>query len=135
MVYGLLRDLPGARALWPASPALLHANLTPASRCHDHTALPSASSAFVKSTIGVHRIPPRVVDVAQRPFGGAGREQYRIIRIFGKEEYFFAQGLTAEGGRSRRTSQVICPSGHDCRSYSRKPSRLSKRDLLRTQPR
>src|SRR6202035_1333282 len=74
MVYGLLRDLPGARALWPPSPARLHANLTPASRCQDHTASPSASNAFVKSTIGVHRIPPRVVDVAQRPFGGAGRQ-------------------------------------------------------------
>src|ERR1700689_2638315 len=73
MVYGLFRDLPGARALWPPSPALLSANLTPASRRQDHTASPSASSAFVKSTIRVHRIPPRVVDVAQRPFGGAGR--------------------------------------------------------------
>src|ERR1700733_4439212 len=52
-------------------------NLTPASRCQDHTSFPSASSAFVKSTVGVHRIPPRVVDVAQRPFGGAGWEEYR----------------------------------------------------------
>src|SRR5580704_9415918 len=75
MVYGLLRDLPGARALWPPSPlrSLLLKNLTPASRCQDHTASPSASNAFVKSTIGVHRIPPRVVDGAQRPFGGTGQ--------------------------------------------------------------
>src|ERR1700735_1480500 len=62
MVYGLFRDLPGARALWPPSPlrSLLLKNLTPASRCQDHTASPSASNAFVKSTLGVHRIPPRV---------------------------------------------------------------------------
>src|SRR6202035_1318744 len=52
-------------------------NLTPASRCQDHTSSPSASSAFVKSTVGAPRIPPRVVDVAQRPFGGAGWEEYR----------------------------------------------------------
>src|ERR1700730_5469901 len=72
--YG--RALPGARALWPPSPlrSLLLKNLTPASRCQDHASFPSASDAFVKSTIGVHRIPPRVVDVAQRPFGGAGRD-------------------------------------------------------------
>src|ERR1700733_13169524 len=29
-------------------------NLTPASRCQDHTSSPSASSALVKSTIPVH---------------------------------------------------------------------------------
>jgi hypothetical protein len=42
-------------------------NLTPASRCQDHTSSPSASSALVKSTIRVHRILPRVSDVGQRP--------------------------------------------------------------------
>src|ERR1700728_622092 len=63
---------PVLRACWPPSPALLLADLTPASGCQNHTSCPSASNAFVKSTVGVHRIPPRVVDVAQRPFGGAG---------------------------------------------------------------
>src|ERR1700722_7478909 len=111
MVYGLFRDLPGARALWPPSPALLSANLTPASRCQDHTASPSASNAFVKSTIGVHRIPPRVVDVAQRPFGGAGQESYRIFRIFGKAEYFCERGLTNKLDKDVGTP-VICPSGN-----------------------
>src|ERR1700735_5194077 len=70
MVYGLFRDLPGARALWPPSPALLNANLTPASRCQDHTASPSARKHVRQCATCVHRIPPRVVDVAQRPFGG-----------------------------------------------------------------
>src|SRR3984885_8029613 len=76
MVYGLLRDLPGARALWPPSPALLRANLTPASRCQDHTASPSARKHVRQCATCVHRIPPRVVDVAQRPFGGAGRLKF-----------------------------------------------------------
>ena len=62
MVYGLCRALPGARALWPPSPlrSLLLKNLTPASRCQDHTSSPSASGTVVYGTIRVHRIPPHV---------------------------------------------------------------------------
>ena len=69
MVYGLLRDLPGARALWPPSPlrSLLLKNLTPASRRQDHTTSPSASGALVRSTLRVHRIPPRVRDDREPP--------------------------------------------------------------------
>ena len=43
------------------------ANLMPASGHQDHTALPSASGGFVLAAIRVHRIPPYVRDVAQRP--------------------------------------------------------------------
>src|SRR6202040_3180658 len=46
---------------------VLTANLTPASRRQDHTTLPSASSPIVHRRIRVHRIPPRVRDIAQRP--------------------------------------------------------------------
>src|SRR5580704_7687441 len=35
---------PVLRAFWPPSPALLNANLTPASGCQDHTSSPSAST-------------------------------------------------------------------------------------------
>src|SRR5665213_4147237 len=45
----------------------LAANLTPASRSRYHTHFPSASGALVESTLRVHRSPPRVVDVGQRP--------------------------------------------------------------------
>ena len=58
MVYGLFRALSGARALWPPSPALLHANLTPASGCQDHTTSPSASGALV---LKHHQRPPHPV--------------------------------------------------------------------------
>ena len=44
---GLLRALPGDRAFLSPSPALLSANLTPASRRQDHTTSPSASALFV----------------------------------------------------------------------------------------
>src|SRR6478672_4511188 len=64
---GFLRALPGDRALLPPSPALLLADLTPASGRQDHTTSPSASAPFVKGTVCVHRIPFRVDDVGQRP--------------------------------------------------------------------
>jgi hypothetical protein len=35
----------------------LAASLTPASRRQDHTTSPSALALFVKSAVGVHRIP------------------------------------------------------------------------------
>jgi hypothetical protein len=65
--YGLFRALPGDRALLPPSPALLSANLTPASRCRDHTASPSATTALVIRRHRVHRIPPRVRDDREPP--------------------------------------------------------------------
>src|SRR5882757_6905709 len=90
MVYGLLRALPGDRALLPPSPlrSLLLKNLTPASRRQDHTTSPSASGALVRSTLRVHRIPPRVRDDREPPLCGTGRLEYtddlgfRKIRIF-----------------------------------------------------
>ena len=42
-------------------------NLTPASRCQDHTSSPSASDALVRSIISVHRILPRVRDDLEPP--------------------------------------------------------------------
>jgi hypothetical protein len=71
--YGLYVLSPVLRAFWPPSPALLIANLTPASGCQDHTTYPSASGALVLSAIRVHRILPRVSDVGQRPSSGTGR--------------------------------------------------------------
>src|ERR1700693_1708787 len=85
MVYGLLRALPGARALWPPSSARLSANLTPASGCQDHTTSPSASGALVRSTIRVHRIPPRARDDRETPLKWDGTaEQIRLIWVGGQ---------------------------------------------------
>ena len=66
---GFLRALPSDRACLPLSPprSLLLENLTPASGRQDHTTSPSASSALVRSTIRVHRIPPRVRDDREPP--------------------------------------------------------------------
>jgi hypothetical protein len=92
---------PVHRACWPPSSACLNANLTPASRCQAHTTLPSASGALVRCTVGVHRIPPRVRDDHDTPLlVGRDGVHHRIIRIFGKAEYFCWRGLTAGAGRS-----------------------------------
>src|SRR5579872_483393 len=77
---GVLRALPGDRALLPPSPAQcasIVANLTSASRCQDHTTLPSASESLVSRRFRVHRIPPNVRDDGQRP-----SEQGGMIRFY-----------------------------------------------------
>ena len=105
--YGLLRALPGEPGFFATvapEKLSLPRNLTPASGCQDHTTSPSASGALVSSTIRVHRIPPRVDDVAQRPFGGTGRRTYRMDFSFCKTEYFFGKGLT--GGRHKPVSDL-----------------------------
>src|SRR6476660_4014633 len=61
--YGLLRALPGDQACLTPSPALLIADLTPASGRQNDTTWPYASAPFVKGTARVHRIPPHVRDV------------------------------------------------------------------------
>ena len=70
---GFLRALPGDRACLSPSSADDSANLTPASGCQDHTTSPFASGALVRSTIRVHRIPPRVRDDRDTPLCGARR--------------------------------------------------------------
>src|SRR5438309_5450840 len=99
MVYGLLRALPGDRAfLSPSSlRSLLLTNLTPASRRQNHTTSPSASGALVSSTVGVHRIPPRVRDDRDTPL--EWDETMRVIKVicrFGKPEYFCKRGWTGK---------------------------------------
>jgi hypothetical protein len=82
VVYGLFRALPGDRAFLPPSPlrSLLLKNLTPASGCQDHTASPSATTAFVIRRHRVHRIPPRVRDDREPPLSsGETREAKALI--------------------------------------------------------
>jgi hypothetical protein len=68
------------------------ADLAPASRRQDHTTLPSAANALVRSIFRVHRIPPRVNDDGQRPFVGRDDARYRIDFIL-KSRIFVQEGL------------------------------------------
>ena len=68
-LYGLLRALPGERLfchrrLREASPL---SGLMPAPRHQDHTTSPYARATHVSRSSCVHRIPPRVRDVRERP--------------------------------------------------------------------
>jgi hypothetical protein len=56
---GLFRALPGDRAFLPPSPALLSANLTPASGRQDHTTSPSAA-VYAKGFDGLGTRPPKL---------------------------------------------------------------------------
>src|SRR5258706_14559596 len=79
MVYGLLRALPGDQACLTPSSARLLADLTPASGRQNDTTWPYASAPFVNGAGRVHRILPRVDDVAQRP--SVGRDRIAIVLI------------------------------------------------------
>ena len=61
---------PVRRACLPPSPALLPADLTPASGCQDHTTSPSASAPFVKSASASTASRPASVTIAKRPLVG-----------------------------------------------------------------
>src|ERR1700730_2776156 len=77
---GLFRALPGDRAFLPPSPALLSANLTPASGRQDHTSSPSASHAVRQERIRVHRIPPPTsVTIAKRPSVWDGMANHIVL--------------------------------------------------------
>src|SRR5215212_6860266 len=105
---GLLRDLPGDRALlspssseygWSApgradSPPQ---NLTPASRRQDHTTSPSASAPFVSGATSVHRIPPRVRDDRDTPLR-VGRDEvaYEVIWVKLERKCFRKWDWTAQ---------------------------------------
>jgi hypothetical protein len=70
MVLRLTSRSPWRPAFLPPSPlrsVCFSKDLTPASGRRDHTISPSASRADRRQHIRVHRIPPRVRDVAQRP--------------------------------------------------------------------
>src|SRR5258708_1116279 len=106
--YGLLRALPGDHACLTPSPALLLADLTPALGRQNDTTSPSASAQFVKRTARVHRIPPRVGDVAQRPSVWDGTARISELIWVGREgKYFCKRGWTGHFGKH----EVICPSG------------------------
>jgi hypothetical protein len=97
VVYGLLRALPGDRALLSPSPlrSLLPKNLTPASRHQNHTTSPSArkapsSLALLASTASC----PASVTISSRPSVGQDGHGYKLICVFGKSEYFCKRGWT-----------------------------------------
>jgi hypothetical protein len=97
MVYGLLRALPGDRALLPPSSAEnVSADLTPASRRQDHTTSPSAISTLVRSASRVHRISSRVRDDRDTPLlWDETRADMEVIWVGTERKYFSLWDSTA----------------------------------------
>jgi hypothetical protein len=77
----------------PPSLADVAANLMPASGHQDHATSPSASSALVSSTLRVHRIPPLVDDVGQRPSLGKDTQTSAPDLPDGASAMFLRRGL------------------------------------------
>ena len=98
--YGLLRALPGDQACLTPSPALLIADLTPASGRQNHTTWPYASASFVRLAIACLTLPrpphpaPNVRDDREAPLlwardgGSSSADLHR-----GKSGIFLISGL------------------------------------------
>jgi hypothetical protein len=84
------------------------ADLAPASGCQDHTSLPSADSIARQARCRVHRIPFRVVDVAQRPSVGQDGPSRSSDLPDGESEIFFCEALDRA---LKSVDGLICPSG------------------------
>jgi len=79
-------------------------DLTPASRCQDHTTSPSASASPVSRAKASTASRPDVRDVRETPLCvGRDIDGYILICSFGKSEYFYQRGFT--------DFWVICPTG------------------------
>src|SRR5438876_1099316 len=68
--------------------SLLLESLTPAPRRQNHTTSPSASGVYVSCAICVHRISPRVRDVANAPLVDEMRGVMELIWLAREAEYF-----------------------------------------------
>src|SRR5258705_13841742 len=79
--YGVLRALPGDQACLTPSPALLIADLTPASGRQNDTTWPYASGRSRLARCRVHRIPTRVRDVRETPLCGSDRRISELIWV------------------------------------------------------
>ncbi|MEA2917500.1 MAG: hypothetical protein QOJ15_9581 [Bradyrhizobium sp.] len=116
----LIRALPGDRAFLPPSPALLSANLTPASGRQDHTTSPSASAPFVKSASASTASRPASVTLRNAPLGQDGYS-YSLILTSEKPNFFAKRA----GHRTIR-ERADLPVGHSISlSGSRSQDELS----------
>src|SRR6202035_3436250 len=111
MVYGLSRALPGARALWPPSPAKvsLHELDTSVEVPGPHV----FSVRFKCRRLRHHPRPPhpvpRFVTLRNAPLSGRDGCEYSADLYFGKPEYFFWRGWTRRPNQCIGR-QVICPT-------------------------
>src|SRR6266403_4283433 len=95
--YGLLRALPGDQACLTPSPALLIADLTPASGRQNHTTWPYASAPFVNCAAASTASRPAFVTIASRP--SVGRDQIAIVLILPCRQAKFLKFRNRDAGQ------------------------------------
>jgi hypothetical protein len=114
---------PVLRAFWPPSPARLHANLTPASGCQDHTTSPSARKRpRLKALLASTASCPALVTLANAPPMGQDGENLRLIwvdlqALFPKignrlpDQSLNPAAANDSGEKNSTEKSLICPSG------------------------
>src|ERR1700730_4187283 len=90
------RALPGDRAFLSPSPALLLADLTPASRRQDHTTSPSASAPFVYVPPASTASRPALMTLRNAPLWDRTARNIEVIWVSGKQKYFCKRGWTGQ---------------------------------------
>src|SRR3954447_3134213 len=120
--YGLLRALPGDQACLTPSPALLIADLTPASGRQNDTTWPYASGRARLARCRVHRIPTRVRDVRETPLCGSDRRISELIWVPWQAKFLKFRKLIATlcCGMTRQRKDGIVGSG--ARDLRRRPN-------------
>jgi ribulose-5-phosphate 4-epimerase/fuculose-1-phosphate aldolase len=90
------------------------ANLMPASRHQDHTSSPSAASNARQARRRVHRIPPRVRDVASRPseWDETARDMQPIWTSENQNIFANGAGQAATTPNLARQARIFCATRH-----------------------
>jgi len=79
--YGLFRALPGDQACLTPSPALLLADLTPASGRQNHTTWPYAAAPFDKGTTASTASRPALMTLRNAPLSGRDVMDMHLIWV------------------------------------------------------
>src|SRR3954470_18273482 len=93
-LYGLLRALPGDQACLTPSPALLIADLTPASGRRNHTTSPYANSAIVKGTAASTASRPALMTLRNAPLKGRDGLDMHLIWVSWQAKFSEFRKLT-----------------------------------------
>ena len=88
---------PVLRAFWPPSPALLLADLTPASGCQDHTTSHVRINTVRYRRIRVHRIPSRGRDDRDSPLCWDGTAANIAVICTSEKQNIFSQWAGQNG--------------------------------------
>src|SRR6476659_3050672 len=103
--YGLLRALPGDQACLTPSPALLSADLTPASGRQNDTTWPYAAAPFVKGTTASTASRPALMTLRNAPLWAGTMRDIEVIWVRWQAKFPNFRNYLLD------RILLICPSG------------------------